>query len=285
MGLKKYLTDCYRFLNPRYQNLFSEFPVEMKPRYHDDKGHSLLYDIIHARRDKYELYIRSLLKYKSYFESWMDCDGSDTHSGPCWNNGFLPALDMMALYTMITEIRPDKYVEIGSGNSTMVVHQAIQDHKIKTGVISIDPVPRRSIDDMADVVIRDRLERIDLDLILSLNKGDILFIDNSHRILPNSDAMVVFMDILPRLSSGVIVHIHDIYLPYDYPQFMCDRFYSEQYGLAINLMANPKRYVPLFPCFYVHRDSELSSALSPLWDIQLLEDSERHGGSFWFEIC
>jgi hypothetical protein len=97
--------------------------------------------------------------------------------------------------------------------------------------------------------------------------------------------MVVFMDILPRLSRGVIVHIHDIYLPYDYPQFMCDRFYSEQYGLAINIMANPQRYQPIFPCFFIHNDEQLSSALQELWTIPSLSNGEKHGGSFWFRIA
>jgi hypothetical protein len=55
-------------------------------------------------------------------------------------------------------------------------------------------------------------------------------------------------------SSGVIVHVHDIYLPYDYPQFMCDRFYSEQYGLAAFLLANPDRFLTIMPNYFVSED-------------------------------
>ncbi|HNA64026.1 MAG TPA: hypothetical protein PKZ51_04845, partial [Saprospiraceae bacterium] len=84
---------------------------------------------------------------------------------------------------------------------------------------------------MADKIIRHPLENIDFDVVSALNENDILFVDNSHRILPNSDSMVFFLEVLPKLKKGVIVHLHDIYLPYDYPQFMCNRFYSEQYGL------------------------------------------------------
>jgi hypothetical protein len=62
----------------------------------------------------------------------------------------------------------------------------------------------------------------------------------------------------------VIVHIHDIYLPYDYPQDMCDRFYSEQYVLAALLLANPARYELLFPGIFVSEDKELSGLLAPL---------------------
>ena len=58
-------------------------------------------------------------------------------------------------------------------------------------------------------------------------------------------------------KRGVIVHIHDIYLPYDYPQFMCDRAYSEQYGLAFYLLANAQKYQPLFPAYFISEDKSI----------------------------
>ncbi|MBK9379225.1 MAG: hypothetical protein IPM86_13820 [Saprospiraceae bacterium] len=81
-----------------------------------------------------------------------------------------------------------------------------------------------------------------------------------------------------------MVHLHDIYLPYDYPQFMCDRFYSEQYGLAIYLLANPDRYKFILPNYFVSEDSELSGVLDEVWENQSLRQVEKHGGSFWFVI-
>lgn len=97
--------------------------------------------------------------------------------------------------------------------------------------------------------------------------------------------MVFFLEILPRLKEGVIVHIHDIYLPYDYPQFMCDRAYSEQYGLAMYLLANPKKYQPICPNFFMSEDKELSDMLKPVWDHKNLKGVEQHGGSFWLSIA
>jgi hypothetical protein len=94
-----------------------------------------------------------------------------------------------------------------------------------------------------------------------------------------------FLEVLPRLSKGVIVHIHDIYLPYDYPQVMCDRFYSEQYGLAMYLLANSEKYQPILPCFFISEDNELSAILQPIWNHSNLKEVERHGGSFWFKIA
>lgn len=117
-----------------------------------------------------------------------------------------------------------------------------------------------------------------------MNENDILFIDNSHRILPNSDSLVFFLEILPRLKNGVIVHLHDIYLPYDYPQFMCDRFYSEQYGLAIYLLANSQNFNIILPNFFISMDKELSGIISPVWSNKNIENAERHGGSFWMVV-
>ena len=121
-------------------------------------------------------------------------------------------------------------------------------------------------------------------IVSSLEENDILFIDNSHRVFPNSDAMVCFLEILPMLKKRVIVHFHDIYLPYDYPQFMCDRFYSEQYMLAAFLLANSDRYQPMMPNFFVSEDKELSETIAPIWEHENLRTVERHGGSFWLRI-
>ena len=92
------------------------------------------------------------------------------------------------------------------------------------------------------------------------------------------------MEVLPGLPKGVIVHIHDIYLPCDYPQFMCDRFYSEQSGLALFLLPDRKRYKTILPNYFISEDAALSGLLEPLWQHPNLEGVERHGGSYWLEI-
>jgi len=121
-------------------------------------------------------------------------------------------------------------------------------------------------------------------IINSLNEGDILFIDNSHRCFSNSDATVCFLELLPYLKKGVIVHVHDIYLPYDYPQFMCDRFYNEQYVLAAFVLANPSKYKTILPNYFISEDKELSEIISPMWNHSNLKNVERHGGSYWLMI-
>ena len=148
----------------------------------------------------------------------------------------------------------------------------------------IDPKPRAEIDTIANEIIREPFENINFDFIFSLKENDILFIDNSHRILPNSDSMVFYLEVLPKLPKGVIVHIHDIYLPFDYPQFMCDRFYSEQYGLAMYLLANSNKYQPILPNYFISEDKDLSKILNPIWKHSNLANVEHHGGSFWLKI-
>ena len=279
------LKQIYRFLNPKFQNLFLEYKVHLKPRYgYGQPPHNELYAIINGYRDVYKDLINKSLSYKEQIWSIQDSTKETNSTKPSWNNGFLPGLDIISIYTIIAAFRPNKFIEVGSGNSTKVVYKAKLDNKLSTEIISIDPSPRVEIDNLSDKIIREPLENINLDILNSLEKNDILFIDNSHRILPNSDSTIFFLEILPRLKKGVIVHLHDIYLPYDYPQFMCDRAYSEQYGLAIYLLANPKKYQPLLPNYFIYEDQELSKLISPIWNHDSLKNVEKHGGSFWILI-
>ncbi len=282
----KTLRSLYRFLSPRHQSLFLEYKVAFKPRYgHGKPPHPQLYDQINAGRAVYEGLLRECTTYASVFHTLKTADLEKREDQPAWNNGFFPGLDMVTLYTLLAVFKPQRYVEIGSGNSTKIARKAIQDQKLATRITSIDPFPRASIDRLADEVVRMPLENLnDISFIDTLEKDDILFIDNSHRCLPNSDVTVCFLELIPRLKKGVIVHIHDIYLPYDYPQFMCDRFYSEQYLLAMLLLSAPEKYQVLLPNYFISEDPALRKIVAPVWNHPALEGVERHGGSFWFRV-
>ncbi|MGB0861835.1 MAG: class I SAM-dependent methyltransferase [Saprospiraceae bacterium] len=279
------IKQIYRFLNPKFQNLFLEYKVDFKPRYgHGKPPHQDLYKIINSNRDNYRGLLNKALSYKNAIWSIQDSKKETDAIQPTWNNGFLPGLDIIGIYTLLAEYKPKKYIEIGSGNSTKVAYKAKNEQKLATKIISIDPMPRAEIDNLANKVVRKPFEDIDFDILEELEENDILFVDNSHRILPNSDSMVFFLEILPKLKKGVIVHIHDIYLPYDYPQFMCDRFYSEQYGLAMYLLANPKKYETILPNYFIYEDKELSDLIAPIWEHENLNGVEKHGGSYWIRI-
>lgn len=282
------LKSIYHFLSPKFQNVFLEYKVNFKPRYGHGNGsaHPLLHEIINEQRDVFHDYLTKFSKFSDiYFNIKEDKDEKDENL-PTWNNNFLPGLDIIGIYGLIRELKPSKYVEIGSGNSTKVVRKAISDGGLDTRIISIDPYPRANIDQLSDEIMRMPLENlVDFSIFDSVKSGDIVFVDNSHRCLPNSDVTVFFLEILPRLQPGVRVHIHDIYLPYDYPQFMCDRAYSEQYMLAAFILANPKRYKPILANFFISEDKELKTILDPIWSHPNMKNVEKHGGSFWFEIC
>lgn len=281
------LKQLYKFLHPKYQTLFLEYPVDMKPRYGHGaaSAHPQLEEIIEGNRPVYRDILNFALTLKEKIWEIKKLDEESDASQPGWNNKFLPGLDIVGIYTILSKYKPSQYIEVGSGNSTKVAKRAILDQKLNTKITSIDPHPRAEIDDLSNKVIREPFENLNLDLASGLKAGDVLFIDNSHRILPNSDSMVFFMEVLPKLKKGVIVHVHDIYLPYDYPQFMCDRFYSEQYGLAFYLLANPKKYKTILPNYFISEDEALRELIAPIWDHENLKGVERHGGSYWIEIA
>jgi hypothetical protein len=259
--------------------------VDNSPRYgHGKPAHPELLHIIEKQEEQYTRLLNASIQYHEKLWQIKDSTDETNTKNPVWNNGFLPGLDILMLYTLISELKPNKYVEIGSGNSTKVAHKAKLDQNLTTKISSIDPQPRAEIDALVDEVIRKPFEKIDFSILTELEENDILFVDNSHRIFPNSDATVFFLEILPRLKKGVIVQIHDIYLPFDYPQFMCDRFYSEQYGLAMYLLANPEKYQTLVANYYISEKPELASIIDDFWKHQNTKNVEKHGGSFWLKI-
>ncbi len=280
------LKTIYHFLSPKFQNLFLEYKVDFKPRFgHGLPSHSGLNIIIDEKRDVYRNYLTGFLAYSEVFFGFEEDKDEADKNLPTWNNQFLPGLDIIAIYGLIREVKPKKYVEIGSVNSTKVVRKAILDGSLATKIISIDPYPRANIDELSDEIIRKPFENLtDFSVFDALEAGDIVFVDNSHRCLPNSDVTVFFLEILPRLKSGVLVQVHDIYLPYDYPQFMCDRAYSEQYMLSAFLLANPKKYIPILANYFISKDPELKTILNPIWEHKNLKRVEKHGGSFWLKI-
>ena len=281
------IKSLYKFLSPKFQSVHLEYKVNVRPRYgHGKPAHALLYEIINKNRKIYEENLLSILGCSENLHLIKDSTVEKDEDKPAWNNGFLPGLDIVGIYGIIAKYRPLKYIEIGSGNSTKVARKAISENQLSTAITSIDPFPRANIDHLADKVIREPFENVTDNkfIIESLKENDILFIDNSHRVFPNSDATICFLELLPYLKKGVIVHIHDIYLPYDYPQFMCDRIYNEQYMLAAFLLANPEKYKTILPNYFISEDKELSKLIAPLWNHPNLLNVEKHGGSFWFQI-
>lgn len=211
---------------------------------------------------------------------------------PHWDNTWFTALDAAALMTMLAWKRPARYLEIGSGSSTCFARHAIASLGLPTTVTSIDPKPRRHIDAICDRTVRSPLEACDLRVFDALEAGDILFFDGSHRAFTNSDVTVFFFEVMPRLAPGVIVHVHDVFIPDDYPPAWNHRLYNEQYLLAAMLLCGAPPFRVLLPAMYVSQDPAMAARVRAVFagrgggpDIPFLypNDSRTPGASFWIE--
>ena len=261
-----------------------DYPVNPKPRFGYEKPpNPQLYKIIGSNRKRYADHLSDIINYKKYFLNITEKQNDSIYE-PKWINGYLPALDSIAIYYFISKFKPKKYVEIGSGNSTKFALRAKKDHSPTTNIISVDPQPRDEIDRLCNQIIREPLENCDLSIFDALQEGDIVFFDGSHRSFMNSDVTVFFIEILPRLKHGVIVHIHDITLPNDYFPGSEEHYFNEQYLLACYLLAKGSLFETIFPCRFISDDPELSSILKPLWDDPKMQGLETHGCSFWLKI-
>lgn len=281
------------FTHPEYPVIL-EYPIRPEPRYGDGKpAHPELAALL-ALND--EAYVDTLTMLSGFSEQLIqipEAANPNSPGDPHWNNTYFSALDAIALYGILGSRAPSRYMEVGSGNSTKFARRAIRDLELKTKIISVDPYPRAEIDALCDRVIRQPLEDVDTGLFNELEAGDVLFVDNSHRVFQNSDVTVFFLDILPRLKPGVIVHIHDIFLPFDYPGLWADRHYSEQYLLAAYLLAGCSKLDILLPLAYIGHHPKISEFVNntwsqPVFQLAFSNNCRYTGGyigtSFWLTI-
>jgi len=248
----------------RQQLVFVDYPVTPTARYgYGEPPHPKLYDLMSKDRDGCQATLEKFWEFKDALLK------IPTHSTaplePAWVNGWLSPFDLTTLYCLVALNHPQHYLEVGSGISTRVAARAVRDYQLRTCIISIDPEPRAEIDSLCAEIIRRPLESVDLKVFDQLAPGDILFMDSSHRVFTNSDVTVLFLDVLPRLQPGVLVHLHDIFLPYDYPPEWRDRYYSEQYMLAAMLLGQTSRFRIALPNAFISHDPQLGGVLARLW--------------------
>ena len=258
-----------------------DYKYRARVRYGAGRGpHPGLTELIGAGRDRYAAFIQDMARFYDEFAA-TPVEGSYASRVPFWLNTWFPPLDGMALHAMLAVHNPAQFVEIGSGVSTKFARQAIERHQLRTRIVSFDPQPRNKIDSLTDRYVRAPLESVDLSEFDTLAEGDILFLDSSHRTFQNSDVTAFFLDVLPRLRPGVIVHVHDIYLPWDYPAGHLWRRWNEQYMLATALLAGGWSLTTAFPCWFAGQDPELAALLNGALRRGPLANLSVHGVSFW----
>ena len=202
--------------------------------------------------------------------------------GPFWANDWFPPLDGASLYGLIGVHAPRRYIEVGSGISTRFARRAIRDLGLGTKIISIDPHPHTTVDTLCDEVMRCRMEDVPRDFWDRVEPDDMLFVDNSHRSFPNSDVTVFFSEVLPALPPGTIWGLHDILLPWDYPQAWNQRFYNEQYLLLAYLLGGASGDEIMLPAKWASSQPKLHDILTSLWKREdLFREAGTHGGCFW----
>jgi hypothetical protein len=261
-----------------------EYAVDSKPRWAHDTPNPFLYEVIGRERERYRAHLERFLQFADELAAIPAGPTDPPSSAPYWINGWLPALDSASLYGLLAQNNPQHYVEIGSGNSTKFARKAITDYGLSTKITSIDPCPRAEVDAICDRTIRQPAEELAPEFFDILNANDVLFIDSSHRVFMNSDATALFLDVLPRLKPGVLVQIHDVTLPYDYPAAWTERYYSEQYLLAAYLLARGQLFDIELANMFISADPELNKVLTPLWRRPQLAGAETHGCSFWIRM-
>ena len=211
------------------------------------------------------------------------------HAGPesdfYWQNNFWNSADAMVQYGLFRSRKPSRLIEVGCGFSSLLAARAFransrENPELRTDVMLIDPYPRREALDKLPrdwQLVESILQRCPLDWFERLGPGDVLFYDGSHCCHTASDVNWFFFQILPRLREGVLIHLHDIFLPRDYPrEWLLERLQSwnEQFVLQAFLMNNSAYRIEIANAFLAHERAPEIKALyqevQPYW-----------GGSFW----
>jgi hypothetical protein len=285
---KKSNLALLKYLIKGNQLIYLEYPVEGKSKYIVPNGNPVFEQLLISHIEKIQrfgdLLESQINNLKTISFSCVD------ETSPYWKNETLSALDGASLYTIIHCFKPRNVVEIGSGNSTKFIRKAANDLLISAGnqvhITSIDPNPRAYVDVICDEVHRTTLEYINLDIFTKLDSGDFIFFDGSHRCFQNNDVSIFFLEILPNLKKGVLVGIHDIWLPYDYPSAWEQRFYSEQIVLGAYWIGRGKELNLVASNMYAAKNKSLNKQYQAFLDRLGIDVSEiyRDGGLFLIKI-
>lgn len=163
-------------------------------------------------------------------------------------NGWYQTVESEVLYGFVRHLEPKRIVELGSGFTTQIMGAACERNRAEghpADYLVHDLYPRRAVLDAATGITEFRqvaAEDLPLSTFASLGAGDVLFVDTSHAVRLGGDVVSIVLDVLPTLAPGVVVHFHDIFLPWDYPRDWVERhhrYWNEQYLLQAFLTLNP----------------------------------------------
>ncbi len=196
------------------------------------------------------------------------------------------------LHCIIRHFKPRRILEIGSGYSSLVISEAICRNTVNPEYTDpcdytiIDPFPgaeiKSGIPEINDI-IESQVETMDAELFSQLEANDILFIDSGHTIRTGGDVNFLILDVLPRLAPGVLIHFHDIPMPYEYPEIYFTNpsfrmFWTESYLLQAFLSCNDQFEVVLAMSYITMKHKDWMNQAFPYYD---KERDPEVSGSFW----
>ena len=196
-----------------------------------------------------------------------------------FNNPMFDGVDALVLYCMVRHFAPRVIIELGSGFSSRVSAQAALQNG-NTDLICVEPHPSDLLEQGfpgLTSLIAQPVQDIGLEIFGKLISGNILFVDTSHVVKTGGDVNYIYLEIIPRLNPGVIVHIHDIFVPREYPREWVKEltiFYSEQYLLEAFLQFNSAYEVLLCNSYFGGKYPEAQRRTFP-------NSPTLGGSSFW----
>ncbi len=199
--------------------------------------------------------------FEQYYSEIPFTESKNNKTRYYFENGYYSYSDAIFLYSMIRYFKPQQIIEIGSGFSSSVMldtNEYFFNNSIN--LTFIEPYTDRlksllnNNDENTTTIIEKDVQKIYIETFEKLNRGDFLFIDSTHVVKTGSDVNYIIFEILPKLKSGVFIHFHDIFYPFEYPKdwvFM-GRNWNEDYFLKAFLMYNNEFEIKLFS-HYLHR--------------------------------
>ena len=199
----------------------------------------------------------------------------------CYENGTYSYTDGIVLYAMIRHFNPQRIIEIGSGFSSALMLDTRERFNLNTDLTFVEPYPQllfslfKEDDKKNCTVFESGVQSVDLENFKKLKANDILFIDSSHVSKTGSDVNYELFEILPNLASGVLIHIHDMFYPFEYPKEWVyeGRNWNEIYMLRAFLNYNQDFEILLFS-HYMHMKHKNAFEKMPL-------TYENTGGNLW----
>jgi hypothetical protein len=207
------------------------------------------------------------------------------------DNGNFGFGDAEYLYNMVRHLKPKRIIEVGSGFSTSMTVSACRKNKqddplCGCNVVCIEPYEAPWLEQLGIEILRSKLEDVDRSVFKMLEANDILFIDSSHIIRPQGDVLMEYLEILPQLNAGVVIQIHDIFSPKDYPDRWIfgkqHRLWNEQYLLEAFLYYNKQFRIIGSLNYLSHHYATEFSAKCPVYAKNInTKRKDEDPASFW----